>query len=574
METIGKIAYKEIRAFKNGTVMLTEGEAFSQYHNLKRINKYKRGQFLECDDPTAIFWQLGTPRIPLYAKSIDMNTNNFSMIGVGKFNWFKAWVLNVRFRKWAREKRLAITLDDTSGGISTYGSMVWKKTFIKDEVELDDVNLQNLYFDQTVKNIIDSPVVETHYMTESQIRARWSNKADEIVKKADTARDGEDHDAESEDEKYEIIERWGEFKKEADKDAKYYHWIGVGEGDKEVEIVMDEIKLDYKGLPTKDFPYFDFHGERVAGRWQGLGVIERLFGLQEQVNTLVNQNADANDIASLLLLITNDPDTQGNVLDSVRTGQVINSQDMRQLAIDNRFIQTFLSQLETIERKADELCYINDSVSGDTPPSGVPFRSLAVATRASASTFRYIKTSIGEKMGWVLQEQIMPDVVRDFNKEELIQIMEDDADVRLFDQVVTENELRTYMQKRADGGFVIFSEDLEAKKQEIQTRLQREGRSVETGKNFFDFKWGIYMNPTGESVDKNIQNMAIDGALQDMASNPAIVNTPLFQQKLENNGIPPFRLTQEEVASLEASKGKPLPETQRIDKLSALAQEA
>ena len=565
---IGTLAYKEQKTFKD----FTDRYGFNQYNNILRIDKYMRGEYWNCSDPNALFWQLGTPRVPLYAKSIDSDIKNFDMVGVGKFNWFKAFILNTRFKQWARENRLALTLDDTSTGIGIYGSMVWKKIYDEDgEVGLELVDLKNLFFDQSVKNIIDSPVIEFHYMTEMEVRKRYPEQASEIIKKSRKGAEDKQDETQEEETKIEIVERWGEYREEEDDDSVYMHSISVGSGDGGVVMVEDEIKLNGNGKP-KDFPYFDFHGERLPGRWQGLGVVERLYNLQEQINTLVNQNSDANDIASLLLFKTSDTQTQGNVLDSVKTGQIINSQDMQQLAIDNRFIQTFIAQLREIEMKADSLCYINDSISGDTPPSGVPFRSLAVATKAATSTFRYIKTSIVEKMGYILQEEIMPDQVRNFNKEDLIDIMEGDGDTRLYDQTIIEMEVKEWMLNKIKDRFVIFEEDIAIMKNKIQERLIREGRKHPTPGKYFDFKWGIRMNPTGESVDKNTQNAAIDGAIQDMSANPAIVNTPLYQQKLANNGIPAFRLTPEEQANLSQTEGVKLPEPPQVDKLSQLAE--
>jgi len=564
--TIGTLAYKEIKTFKGAT----DDNGFNQYNNILRIDKYLRGEYWNCSDPTALFWQLATPRVPLYAKSIDADTKNFEMIGIGKFNWFKAFLLNVKFKQWARRERLALTLDDTSDGIATYGSMVWKKCFAADgEVSLEVVSLQNIFFDQSVKNIVDSPVIELHYMSEMEVRRRYPDLATEIIKKAKKGKEDKENETDEEERKIEVVERWGEYKEEDDDKVVYMHSITAGSGDNEVVMVEDEVKTDKAGKP-KDFPYYDFHGERVPRRWQGMGVVERLYKLQEQINALVNQNSDANDIASLLLLTTNDPETQGNVLDSARTGQIINTQDMQQLGIDNRFISTFINQMALIEKKADDLCYINDSISGDTPPSGVPFRSLAVATKAAASTFKYIKTGIIEKMGYILQEDIMPDVVKGFNRDDVIDVMEGDGDLRLYDQTIIDMELREFLK----GKEVLFEEDIAAKKVEIQERLIREGRQHPTPGKYFDFKWGIYMNPTGESVDKNTQNAAIDGAIQDMSANPAVVNTPLYQQKLANNGIPAFRLTPEEQAALGNTAGVKLPEAPQVDKLSQLAETA
>jgi len=572
MKTPGEIVAKEVRDFKDGQVVLTQGISYSQYYTIQRINRYLSNKFWENSDPNALFWSLSNQRIPLYAKSIDMDTKDFSVVGVGKTNWFQAWILNVRFKKWAKETRLALTLDDISTGIATYGSMVWKRQEVDGEQTLEAADLRNLYFDPTVKNIIDSPVVELHYMTETEIRQRWPEKVDEVIEKAEMARDNEENDAETEDTKYELWERWGQRQLEYGGDMVYMHDVGVGSGDSEVELSSDEIKIEKNGKPA-DFPYYDFHGERVSGRWMGLGVVERLFPIQEQCNTLVNQNSEANNIASLLLFRTADPNTTGNILQSAQSGQIINTQDMQQLGIDNRFITTFLNQLQTIEAKADALCYINDSISGDTPPSGVPFRSLAVSTRAALSTFRYLKTSIGEKMGFILQEDIMPSIIKGFNREEVIEISEDENDVRLYDETYIETAVEEYKKDRAERGLVVFEEDLEEVKLRAKKNVERNRRVQEIGKKFFDFEYGIVMNPTGESVDKNVKNAAIDGALEMMIAAPAIVNTPLFKQKLANNGIPPFRLTMEEQAELaQSTTGAPIPEAP-VDRLAELAQE-
>ena len=572
MQSPGELVAKEVQDFKTKPVMLTSGTSYSQYDTIQRENRYIAGEFMDCPDPNAMFWQLSNQRIPLYAKSIDMDTKDFYVVGVGKTNWFQAWILNVRYKKWSRESRLALTLDDVSTGIATHGSMVWKKVETDGVVGIEAADLRNLYFDPTVKNIIESPVVELHYMTETEIRYKWADKADEVIEKAKQRRDSEDHEAESEDEKYEVWERWGEFKKELDDDAKYFRFVGVGAGDLEVILTEDEITLGKNGKP-KDFPYYDFHGERVSGRWKALSVPERLFGLQEQINTLVNQNNEANSIASLFLFRTEDPGTTGNILQSAQSGQIINSQDMQQLGIDNRFISTFLNQLQSIESKADSLCYVNDSISGDTPPSGVPFRSLAVATRAALSTFRYIKTSIGEKMGYVLQEEVLPSIIKGFNREDIIEIAEDEEDIRIYDDRLVDQAIEDFKIERASMGLVVFEEDLEVLKVNTRKSVQRNRRIEEIGKKFFDFEYGIVMNPSGKSVEKNVQNAAIDGALEMMIAAPAIVNTPLFKQKLANNNIPPFRLTVEEQAELsQSATGKPVPEAP-VDTLSKLAEE-
>ena len=118
---------------------------------------------------------------------------------------------------------------------------------------------------------------------------------------------------------------------------------------------------------------------------------------------------------------------------------------------------------------------------------------------------------------------------------------------------------------------IVFEEEIVGVRNQARENATRERRTEDIGKKFFNFEYGIVMNPTGESVDKNIKNAAIDGAIEMMLAAPAVVNTPLFKQKLANNGIPPFRLTVEEQQQLEQSAtGEPIPDAPE-DKLSQLA---
>jgi len=549
--SIGAIAQKEVTSFKTRNVKLSDGSDFNQYKNIRRIIRYTNSEFMDGDNAESMFYNISNQRIPLYAKSIDANSKEFKSVGVGKTNWYQAWVLNVMFKKWVRDTRFALTLDDISGGIALYGSSVWKQVIQSDgTVFIEECDLRNLYFDPSVKNIVDSPVIELHYFNEQQLRAKYPKQAQEIMDKS-MAKDQQTDDVDNvntDNVKYTITERWGLY------EGEYIHYIGSGSGD--AEVVIEERKKTYTKKNTpKDFPYDDFHGERIRGRWQGLGIVERLYELQEQINTLVNQNSETNNIASLLLFKTADAEITGNILDGVNSGQILNTEDLQQLSLDNRFIATFLNQVQLIESKADMLCYINESISGETPPSGVPFRSLAVATRAAVSTFDYIKTHINEKMGYIIEEKVMPSLVKGFNKVTAIEISEGEEDIRAFDEMKIEKELETYKKERAGAGYVVFEEDLAAIVENMQNTLGRDRRVEKIKKNFFDFEYGIVINPTGEAVDKNTMNANIDSALEYMISAPAVVNTPLYKQKLSNNGIPPFRLTPMQQQELEQTSG-------------------
>jgi len=561
---ISSIVYKEIDSYKTST-WTVNGVPYSQYNTVDRISKYINSQFIGCDDPNAFFWNISNSRRILFAKSIDMDTKDFQMFGIGKTNYFQSWVLNALFKNWARNNGFTMTLDETTEATASYGSSVWKKSKENNKTVLKECSLKNLYFCPVVKNIIDTPVVELHYLTEGQIRKKYPEQAKDILMAADKAKGDDQKEVDS----YEIWERWGEY--EEDDNFTYRHFIGAGKGEEEVIILDETISTDSEGKPT-DFPYYDFHLGRFEGRWLRIGVVERLFVHQERANTLVNQNAIITELASLPLFITSDSETSGNVLMSAVPGQVVTSSDLRQMPINNLVFNQFIAELEKIERQADELCFINESISGETPPSGVPFRSVAVSSNAAKSTFKYIKASIGEKMAMVLKKEIIPEFIKTFKKENIIDIKEVDADIRMFDDILLSAERDKRNKEKIKAGVAYTLEDDEALKKDIAETVKREGRKIKLEPDFFNLEWGIEMNATGDVVDKNTMNASIDSAIQDMIAAPAVVNTPIYQQKLENNGIPPFRLSVEEQMAIAGSTSS-VPPAQTPDKLSQMINE-
>lgn len=453
--------------------------------------------------------------------------------GEGDVSMFASYCLRIRFKRWLEENHFAITLNDLSEGIATYGSIVWKQCVEEGETKIEEVDLRNLYFDPTVKYIKQADVVEMHYMTDTEMLDYtdvWDN-VDEAIKMARKTTPNGSEQGRDLVKSNEVWEYWGNIEME-NGDYYYKHYIGTGEGDKEVILLEEDADEDM-------FPYYDFHIGRYRGRWLRMGVVERLFKLQERANTVVNENAQATSIASLLLLRTSDPSTTGNVLQGALNGQIINSQDLQQIGIDNRAFTMLLNELASIERQADLLCMTPEVIMGEQSPSGTPFRSLAITTNSAKSSFRYIKERIGETIGYILKDKILPKVIRKWNKGGIIEIFEDSSDAEMYDKWLKDIMLLDQLKSGA-----VYSPQLEQMIQdEIDKNVKYIGRRIETGKDIFDFDYKIKFNITGESVDKAQQNDAYFNAIQMVMANPAIIDIPLMRQYLENNGISWWKLT-------------------------------
>ena len=529
---VSALALDIIDKFKSEELEITKGYKFNQYRNIQRINLYLNQRFLECSNENAIFWDLSSPRITHFSKNIDLDTKDLYPYGIGETNFVQAWILRIKLRRWLRESGMASLLDDLVDGVSAFGSAVWKVVEGK-TTTIEEVDLRNLYFNQTAKRIKDVPVVELHYLTPYEIK-----KKDGVWENVNAVLDTEPKEGGL----YEIWEFWGEVLDE-DK-AKLVHQIGYNFGDKAI-ILFDE---EYK---EKDYPYRDFHIGKYRGRWQRIGIVERLYKLQERANTVVNQNAQSTEIASLLLLRSTDTETGANVLEQAVNGQIINSQDLQQIGIDNRAFTILLNELKTIETQADKLCLTPDIVQGEALPSGTPFRSLATLANAAKSAFKSIRDRIGSELETILMDNVLPSVVKGWNKEELIEITEDDGDLKAYDEAVAK---KMKIESILSGNLLTPELDTQIN-QMVEKELPKIGRKIQLPKDFFNFKYGIRFNITGESYDKQQQNDAMFNALQMIQYNPAINNIPLFKQYCENNGISWWKLTSEEVAQVAQQAG-------------------
>lgn len=523
--TAYKIINKIVELSKKD-VEFSENYHFNHHDTLKRINLYINNRFLGRNE--GIFWNIGNYRAQHFAKNIELDTKDLMPYGIGDTNAVQAWVLRVKMAKWVREKKLALILNDLAENCAYYGSSVWK--LVGQDLEL--VDLKNLYFDPLARSIRDVDVVEKHYLSPNELRDKkevWDN-VDKLLKEK-TRADG----------RYEINEFFGYLEDENDEENNGgKRVISYGEGDKEIILYKEDVDKD-------DNPYYDFHLTKYEGRWLRIGIIERLFSLQERANQLVNQNAQTTEIASLLLFKTANGDVTGNVLEGALNGQIINDETLQQIGISNTGLNQFIQELQSIGYQADKLCLTPDVIQGEALPSGTPFRSLATYTNAARSAFKLIRENIGEPISYILQEKLLPEIIKGWNRKDFIEIIEDDADIEVFDKAIKDKFKKDLLLSG-----IVYTADMKPMIDEmVAMKMEKEGRKLTVIKGFFNFEWGIRFNITGENYDKAQQNSAYEAALQYVMGNPAIVGIPLFKQYLENNGIPYWKLKPEEVEQLQ-----------------------
>lgn len=573
-----EVISREIQTFK-GKIKITDVAGFDHYDTVDKINNYKNDTFHKNTEEGAIFWNLAKPRIPHFVKKFKLKPRNFRMYAKGNNSFFASWIINQKFQYWARESGFAIDLEDLKVNASEYGTAIMKLVdegsvdTIYDE-EVDKYNfkpcyLSRLYYDTAVEWIINSNIIEVHHMTEFDLRQKmsvWDLKEEDIehIKKYATKVTGTEADMVIT--KYIIFERHGEYKEDKDGwyDEKekpvYMRHVLCGEGDNE-KILFKE-KMERKDCPYYDFPIGGYDGHHLRE-----GVYARLFDLQKRVNQLVNENKQASTIASLLLFKSEEEDLYGkNLIQQAISGQVLNTRDLEQVGIDNRYLQGFLNELLLIEKQADALCMTPD-VASTKDPENSPVRTRILNINEINSAFDTIRDRIALKLVKIMLDKIMPAQVAEWNKEDLIEISSNFQDIKIYDFYVLNYKLRQYIKKAFKEGRNPTEEEKAQFLEKESYRMNVEGRQLKGMKGFFNFDYGFYMNPTNSDMDRGQQNEIIDWAMELFMANPAIVNHPLYQYKLEMNNIPPFMMSMGEAQQYgQQQQGQPA-QTPQKDKL-------
>ncbi len=530
-----------------------KNKTYSQKRTLERINSYSASKFIDYDGDDAIFWNISNSRVAHFAKLIGTDTKDFLPYGIGDYNFFQSWALRKMVRRWFNDTKYYQTLNSISEGMAQYGSQVQKKVKEDGHTKLDEVDLINLRFNQNVEWIKDTDVVELHQLTRKEL---WDKKGiwkDEAINEL----------LEEDKEEFDVWEFWGYFDN-ADGEPEYKHEIGSGFGDYK-SLWSDDVS-------EEDFPYKDKHLGRYKGRWLRVGVVERLFQLQERMNTLINENAQTTAIASLLLFRSKQGDVIGNVLEQAINGQIINSEDLEQIGISNTGLNSFLQEVQLIENQADVVCMTPSIIQGEGTPASTTFRGLAVMNSNAKSVFTALHQDLGESIADDLVNDIFPDLVTKWGNEPFIEMAEDDGDVERYDQALLEKMKRDALLN----GKLITPAYEEILKMEIAENIGKKGRKIIPEKGWINFKWGIKMMPTNESVDKSTMNDTYFNALSMIGANAGLTTIPLFKQYLEDNGISWSKITPEQQAGLEQAVaqggGGKLPEQRQPDKLLAAAE--
>jgi hypothetical protein len=527
MENILGTIRSEVKDFNDTSVEVVSGYMHNQAATLKRIELYYNSRFetgeKDSEGFRKFFYNVVHFPCQVATKNIDLDVKDFRLIPETAEAQIPTLFLQKELKDWMKEQGFGETLNEVSESLPKYGSVVVKK--IKDELEV--VNLHNLVNDQSVDCLEDSPyVLERHVMTPTELRkmarkGAWdSDVVEEVIAlyQKDTR-------------KNEIIvwERWGWVEDE----YKLYICAGVEKvqlDSNKNEINLGKVLFEAEMDPEKDFPYREVHWEKVPGRWLGVGMVEKNFDGQIRMNELQNLKSKALYLTSRVLLQSEDDTIAKNILTDLGNGDILRVKSpITQIPMVQQEMGAFNQEEQRWDKNIQESSFTFETETGESMPSGTPFRLGALQKAASGGFFNFKREKVGLFWRDLFFEAIIPTFKKSKRKKHPLTIPKDDKEIPPLVEKYVDFYIYTKAQEALEKtGFTPTMEQIAQERARILARYQSgKGYFFEVPDSFYDeAQFSMDLVVTDEQIDLGQKLETISTLIQLIGSNPAILEDP------------------------------------------------
>lgn len=563
--TLIKQISTEIDDFRSRKIQIVPALWFSQYQTLQQIFFYNNSKFQsgDTDDEGDRKYFLNINKNPckVCSKSIDFDTKNIRLLTAGGGNPVKTWFMERDLKFWMRDKQFGKVLNRLFKELPVFGSVVLK---IVDSTPYF-VDLRNFVVEQSADDLNSSNyIIEVHHFTVPDFRkaAKKMNWPDGKVKEViDKYRHMKDTSHIT------VWERYGEVEIESDGKIDYpYRRVFIADVGEDKYDEMRQIMISTRGveLSSEDWdgnPYWEFHMDKMAGRWLGMGVVESLFEPQIRQNELCNLQSKTTYWAALRIFQTRDTAVSRNLFADTRNGEVLNTDsEITQIDMSDRNLAFFNEEYAKWNRNRDELTFSYDVVQGERLPAGTPLGSAQIAVAQTLSYFEQIQENIAMDVKELIYEVLMPAFQKENSKEHTLRLVGQDLDqyIELVKNNIVNHEVAKVALKQGMKGIFPSNHDREIIEIAVGESI-KQGKEVmlPLPKDFYkDVKYDIDIDITGESVDTRVRYATRFAILQAITADPTMTTDPVKRRILmgmaEDGGINPAEFLDVQQKSVES----------------------
>ena len=591
--------FKYIRSqrsfYETETIPLQEGDEFSQYETLSKIDFYWRNKYVNTAWDNVIgdypFDNVSKYRVLLEARATDFDSKHIEIEPKkpNRKDRVSTMIATKAVHKWMRKKKFAKTLNDICITRPKYGGVLVKKN--DDGVHV--VPWQNVITDMT--EIMSGVIIERFYLTPSELAGKgWDSElvTDAIrgaeESKAKSMSDSKGGDAETQGSFIELYEIHGDItvamykttKGEDYDDEDEYKYIKA-----HIVVANPEIKeTEENGVKSQeemgivffcekepDSPYKYLARNPFAGRALGEGVVESLFEHQKWHNFSKTEEMRMLAIAGKKLYWSDDPDVLANIFDEgVDHGTVLRGSagsEFRELNQIPTGLPMYQSIREEWDRSGDKTTSSFNAKIGEESKSGTPFRAQYLQNVEASSQFEQYREEIGIGLITpIVEDWILPEALKDMaNDDELFESFTP-QELKLIDEILFSKLYNKEIIKLIVEGKPVESEEEDLIiQEEIKSSLRKMGskRYISKVKELIENADGsVVVHTTDEARNKAVYFESLSNALQLLAPEDPRRNA-IIDRIMDSIGISKEEL---ELYSTEATPTNPNPqlETQQL----------
>lgn len=553
METLGKIKMEtnilkmindEKMSFENKDIQIVPGLTFNQKQTIEQIYFYYNSKFqsgeIDGDGDKKYFYNINKNPCKIFSKAIDFDTKNIRLLTADGGNPLKTWFMERDLKFWMKDKQFGRVLNRIFYELPIFGSVVLKAI----NGNLYFVDLRNFVVEQSADTLEDANyIIEKHPYTVAGFRKAMKEfgveqkKIDETIKLY----------REMPDVKHIMVyERYGEVETNGKWEYRrvYIADVGVDQEDQMTHRTIPYRGIELKSDVVEENPYWEFHLEKIPGRWLGIGVVETLFEPQINTNESENLLSKASGFRAIVLLKSADPGFAGkNLLTEARNGDVLDTSegDINQLNIQDVNLGHFNDRHNRWMKNRDELTFSYDVVQGERLPAGTPLGSAQIAISQTLSYFETIQETIAMDVKEMIFKVILPQWENESSTEHTIRLVGKDLDAYISmikDGLVAEEVIKQVIKGKFPSEY-----DAQVIGIVIENGIKKNGELLkQIPKGFYkDTKYDIDIDITGESVDTRVRNATKFAILQAIQADPMMLQDPTKKKILfsvaEDGGI-------------------------------------
>lgn len=488
--------------WEDAVCYVTEKVGFRMRELIRVVRKNYWGVFDEPTDQTTQrekFWiPLARTLTEDVVKNIDLDQKDLQFRAANPNGYPITDITRAYVQDYLTKMFFGEILDEAERQMCIDGTIVWKTWEEDGEMMRRQVDLLHVYIDPTEQNIQSAfRFTERGLMTPDELAGMtgWMN-TDGIIGSQNLSKNDIRVGASATmgipttGHFIDVWETWGKIPKKlvtgdfkADDAEDYVDGriivSGLEAGDKRVHLIELNKKKDKFGKSIK--PYEEARVAKIAGRWYGLGIVERCLVLQEWLNTVVNNRVTKSYIAQLGLF-------------KIRKGSNITPQMLARLPSNGAITVTQMDDIQQFEvEPVDPTSYKDEEVitswaqkvtqaypvsSGEELPASQTATATATQAASAKDGYSMMKDALGFFLERWMDRHALPIIAGTIKSGDLIRISgDDDAYRQLVERVVS-----GMAKEKLDE---LYAEGVVPSQQQLQTEMQNAIEVLSKRKDMF-----------------------------------------------------------------------------------------